>query len=152
MWRLPWTNSYSYPRVVTIQINIHLVGKTCSTQHTFSTLDLCMTLNHTYLTWSTYSNLSRVISNVGRILLLPRKSASDSTSQSGWVDRKTHPSFSLNTAIKAVSTRATNPIKMNQIRSTLILSLSTSILLFSILNYILNLICYSSLIPTKDPS
>jgi hypothetical protein len=137
MWRLPWINGYSYPRVVTIQINIHLVGKTCSTQHTFSTLDLCMTLNHTYLTWSTYSNLSRVISNVGRILLLPRKS---------------DPSFSLNTAIKAVSTRATNPIKMNQIRSTLILSLSTSILLFSILNYILTLICYSSLIPTKDPS
>jgi hypothetical protein len=34
--------------------------------------------------------------------LLPRKSAPDSTSQSDWVVRGTHLSFSFNTAIEAV--------------------------------------------------
>jgi hypothetical protein len=52
--------------------------------------------------WSTYSNLSWVINSVGRILLLPRKSAPDSTSQLDWVARVTRLSFSPNTAIEAV--------------------------------------------------
>jgi hypothetical protein len=47
-------------------------------------------------------NLSRVINRVGRILLLPRKSAPDSTSQPSWVARGTRLNFSYNTAIEAV--------------------------------------------------
>jgi hypothetical protein len=40
-----------------------------------------MALDHTYLMWSVYRNLSQVVNNIGWILLLLRKSASDSTSQ-----------------------------------------------------------------------
>jgi hypothetical protein len=47
-------------------------------------------------------NLSQVIDSVGRILLLPRKSAPDSTSQSGCVTHGTRLSFYPNTAIEAV--------------------------------------------------
>jgi hypothetical protein len=49
-----------------------------------------------------YDNLSRVTDRVGWILLLPKKSAPDSTSQPGWVVRKTHLSFSPKTAIEVV--------------------------------------------------
>jgi hypothetical protein len=48
------------------------------------------------------SNLSRVTNRVGRILLLLRKSAPDSTSQPGWVAHGTHLSFSPKIAIEAV--------------------------------------------------
>jgi hypothetical protein len=61
-----------------------------------------MTLDHTYLTCSTYSNLSWLINSVGQILLLLRKSAPDFTSQPSWVAQGTHLSFSPNTAIEAV--------------------------------------------------
>jgi hypothetical protein len=47
-----------------------------------------------------HDNLSWVTNRVGRILLLPRKSAPDSTSQPGWVVHGTHLSFSPKTAIK----------------------------------------------------
>jgi hypothetical protein len=47
-------------------------------------------------------NLSRVTDRVGRILLLPRKSAPDSTSQLGWVARRTHLNFSPKTVIEVV--------------------------------------------------
>jgi hypothetical protein len=47
-------------------------------------------------------NLSRVTDMVGRILLLPRKSAPDSTSQPGWVTHGTRLSFSPKTTIEAV--------------------------------------------------
>jgi hypothetical protein len=47
-------------------------------------------------------NLPRVTDRVGRILLLPRKSAPDSTSQPGWVAYVTRLSFSPKIAIEAV--------------------------------------------------
>jgi hypothetical protein len=47
-------------------------------------------------------NLLWVIDRVGRILLLPRKSAPDSTSQPGWVARGIRLNFSSNIAIEAV--------------------------------------------------
>jgi hypothetical protein len=47
-------------------------------------------------------NLLRVIERVGRILLLPRKSAPDSTSQLSWVAYGTRPSFSPKIAIEVV--------------------------------------------------
>jgi hypothetical protein len=47
-------------------------------------------------------NLSRVTDRVGRILLLLRKIAPDSTSQLGWVVHRTRLSSSLKTAIEAV--------------------------------------------------
>jgi hypothetical protein len=48
------------------------------------------------------NNLSQVTDRVGRILLLLRKSAPDSTSQPDWVARGTHLSFSYKIAIEAV--------------------------------------------------
>jgi hypothetical protein len=62
-----------------------------------------MALDHTYLTWSVYSNLSWVINSIVQTLLFSRKSAPDSTSQPGWVARGTRLSFSPSTAIEAVS-------------------------------------------------
>jgi hypothetical protein len=47
-------------------------------------------------------NLSRVTDRVERILLLPRKSAPDSTSQPGWVAHGIRLSFSPKTVIEAV--------------------------------------------------
>jgi hypothetical protein len=47
-------------------------------------------------------NLLWVTDRVGRILLLPRKSAPDSTSQPGWVARGTRLIFSPKTTIEAV--------------------------------------------------
>jgi hypothetical protein len=53
-----------------------LQGKTQPTCHMLSTLSPRMVQDHTYLTWSTYSNPSRVIGSVGQSLL-PRKRAPD---------------------------------------------------------------------------
>jgi hypothetical protein len=61
-----------------------------------------MTLDHMYLTWSVYSNLSQVINSVRGILLLLRKSAPDSTSQPNLVAYGTRLSFSPHTAIETV--------------------------------------------------
>jgi hypothetical protein len=47
-------------------------------------------------------NLLWVVDRLGRILLLLRKSAPDSTSQPGWVAHKTHINLSPNTTIEAV--------------------------------------------------
>jgi hypothetical protein len=49
-----------------------LQGKTRPTRHTLFTLSSRMALDHTYLTWSTYSNLSWVSDRFGWIPLLPR--------------------------------------------------------------------------------
>jgi hypothetical protein len=91
---------YSYLRVAVIQINVHPAVKTWSTHHTLSMLGLHMTFDHTYLTWSTYSNISWVVNSVGQILLLLRKSAPDSTSQPDWAVCGTCLSFSPNTTIE----------------------------------------------------
>jgi hypothetical protein len=64
MWRLPRTSIYSYLRVAVIQIDVHPTGETWSTCHTHFTFDPHMALNHTYLTWSMYSNLSWVVNRV----------------------------------------------------------------------------------------
>jgi hypothetical protein len=48
------------------------------------------------------ANLLRVTDRVGWILLLPRKSAPDSTFQPGWVARGTHLNFSPKTVVEAV--------------------------------------------------
>jgi hypothetical protein len=52
-------------------------GKTRPTHHTLSTLSPCMVQDHTYLTWSTYSNPSRGVDKFGWITLLPRKRVPD---------------------------------------------------------------------------
>jgi hypothetical protein len=70
-------------------------------------LDLCMTLDHTYLTWSMYSNLSWCRQQGWTDPLLSRKSAPDSTSQPGWVVHGTHLSFSPNTANEVVRSSQT---------------------------------------------
>jgi hypothetical protein len=102
MWRLTRTSDYSYPRVTTIWIDVHTTGKTWSTRHTLSTLDSHMSLDHMYLTWSAYNNLSLVINKVRWMHYSREKSVSNSTSKPDWVAHGTHPSFSPNTIIKAV--------------------------------------------------
>jgi hypothetical protein len=49
-----------------------LQGKTWPTHHTLFTLSPRMALDHTYLTWSTYNNLSRSTNRFGRISLVLR--------------------------------------------------------------------------------
>jgi hypothetical protein len=61
-----------------------------------------MAFDHRYLTWSTYSNLSRSRQQHWTDALLMRKSAPDSTSQSGWVVNGTRLSFSPNIVIEAM--------------------------------------------------
>jgi hypothetical protein len=83
----PWSISLSYlydnchKQVVThiresrrFESIYTLQGKTRPTRHTLSTLGQCMTLDHTYLTWSTYSNPSWGIDRFGWKLLLPTQS------------------------------------------------------------------------------
>jgi hypothetical protein len=72
---------YSYPRVTTIRIDIHHIRE--NPTNMFSTLGPRMALDHMYLTWSTYSNLSRSRQQRWTDALLMRKSAPDSTSQPG---------------------------------------------------------------------
>jgi hypothetical protein len=58
MRRLPQTSSYSYPRVAVIRIDVHPAREIQPTRHMLSMLSPRMAHDHTYLTWSTYSNLS----------------------------------------------------------------------------------------------
>jgi hypothetical protein len=95
-------SGYSYLRVAVIQIDIHPVGETWSTHHMHSMLDPRMALDHTYLTWSTYSNLLWSCQQRWTDALLSRKSAPNSTSQFDWVAHRTHLSFSPNIVIEAV--------------------------------------------------
>jgi hypothetical protein len=54
-----------------------LQGKIRPTCHALSTLSPSMAINHTYLTWSAYRNISRAEDRFGWIPLLPRKRAPD---------------------------------------------------------------------------
>jgi hypothetical protein len=50
---------YSYPRVTAIRIDVHPAEETRPIHHTHPTLCPRMVPDHTYLTWSTHSNLSQ---------------------------------------------------------------------------------------------
>jgi hypothetical protein len=58
-----------------------LQGKTRPTRHMHPTLSPCMVSDHTYLTWSTHSNILWVIDRFKRIPLLPRKKGSQHNPQ-----------------------------------------------------------------------
>jgi hypothetical protein len=77
MRRLPQTSGYSYPRVAAIRIDVHLIGETQPTRHTLSTLSPRMVHDHTYLTWSTYSNLLYSHQQIWTDPLHPRRRAPD---------------------------------------------------------------------------
>jgi hypothetical protein len=77
MWKLTQTSGYSYPRVTAIRIDVHPKGETQPTRHTLFTLSPRMVHDHTYLTWSTYSNLSYSRQLIWTDLLHPRRRASD---------------------------------------------------------------------------
>jgi hypothetical protein len=49
-----------------IQIDVHPAGETRPTHHTHPTFSLHMAIDHTYLTWSTYNNISQVVDRVGQ--------------------------------------------------------------------------------------
>jgi hypothetical protein len=85
-----------------------LQGNTWPTRHTYSMLGSCLALDHMYVTWSAYSNLSWVINSVGQILLFMRKNAPNSTSQLSWVARRTRLSFSPNTTNEGVGLSQTS--------------------------------------------
>jgi hypothetical protein len=59
MCRRPQTSGYSYPRVMVIRIEVHPTGETLPTRHMHPTLGPRMVPDHTNLTCSTHSNLSR---------------------------------------------------------------------------------------------
>jgi hypothetical protein len=72
-----------------------LQGKTRPTRHKLSTLSPRMVWDHTYLTWSTYSNLSRSHQQSWAGPLLPRKRTPDTIhSTPSWPIRGSVPSFS----------------------------------------------------------
>jgi hypothetical protein len=75
--RRPQTSGYSYPRVAAIRIDVHPAGETQPTRHMLSTLSLRMAHDHTYLTWSTYSNLSYNHQQIWTDPLHPRRRAPD---------------------------------------------------------------------------
>jgi hypothetical protein len=78
-------------------------GKTRPTCHTFFTLSPCMDIDHMYLMWSTYSNLSRAAGRFGRIPLLSRKKGFWHNPQHvGWLIYKFVPSFSHKPTNEAV--------------------------------------------------
>jgi hypothetical protein len=94
---------YSYPRVTTIQIDVHPAGETRPTRHTLLTLGPRMALNHTYLMWSTYSNLSRAAKKFGRIpLLLRNRDPRLHLQHAGGLICGSPPNFSPLTASEAV--------------------------------------------------
>jgi hypothetical protein len=93
---------YSDLGVTAIWIDVHHAGEIWSTCHTHFMIGLRMALDHTYLTWSTYSNLLWSHQQRWTDALLSRKTAPESTSQLGWVARRTHLSFSPNTSIEVV--------------------------------------------------
>jgi hypothetical protein len=78
-----------------------LQEKTRPTRYMLSTLGPHMALNHTYLTWSAYSNLSRVVNRVGR-MHYSREKVLPTLPQPSWVAHGTHLSFYPNTTIEAV--------------------------------------------------
>jgi hypothetical protein len=79
MCRWPQTSGYSYPRVSAIRIDVHSVGETQPTHHTHPTSNPHMVSDHTYLTWSTHSNISLSCQQIWTDPLLPRRKAPDPT-------------------------------------------------------------------------
>jgi hypothetical protein len=68
-----------------LRIVVHLAGETRPICHTHPTLSPHMVPDHTYLTWSTHSNLSWVTDRFGRNPLLLRKRNSQLHPQhAGW--------------------------------------------------------------------
>jgi hypothetical protein len=94
MWRLPRTSSYSYPRVATIWIDVHPIGETWYTRY------VCFSYQSTYATHTLPADGPRtwqpftLTQQSWTYSLLLRKSASDSTTQPGWVVRRIRLSFS----------------------------------------------------------
>jgi hypothetical protein len=81
-------------------------GKTRPTYLTLSTLDSRMALDHTYLTWSAYSNLLWSCQQWCTEPLLPRKKDSRHNPQhDGWSIRGSVPNFSPELAIEAVEVK-----------------------------------------------
>jgi hypothetical protein len=108
-----------------------LQGKTQPTRHTLPTLSPCMVQDHTYLTWSTYSNPLRSHQQSWAGPLLPRKRAPD-TINNTLADRSAGPypvspssqpmkQWGKAKHLLTVATRLTGPINtsMRSVRSIL---------------------------------
>jgi hypothetical protein len=98
-WR-PQTSSYSYPRVVVIRIDVHPAGETRPTCHTHPTLSPHMVPDHTYLTRSTCSNISRSRQQSWAGSLLRHN-----PQHVDWPIRGFVPNFSSKIAIEAVGVK-----------------------------------------------
>jgi hypothetical protein len=95
MWWLPQTSGTHIRESRWFESMYTLQEKTRPTRHTLSTLDPCMVIDHTYLTWSTYSNLSWVIDKFGWIpLLLRNRDSRLHTQHAGWPICISPPNFS----------------------------------------------------------
>jgi hypothetical protein len=86
MWWLPQTSGTHIQESQRFKSMYTLQGKTRPTHHTHPTLSPRMVPDHTYLTWSTHSNLSWVTNRFEWIPLLLRKRAPDTISNTS-VDR-----------------------------------------------------------------
>jgi hypothetical protein len=67
--------------------------KTQPTWHTLSTLSPCMVKDHTYLTWSTYSNLRESSTTLDRVTTPEKKGSQHNRQHAGWLIRGSVPSF-----------------------------------------------------------
>jgi hypothetical protein len=77
MWWLPQTSGTHIRESQRFKSMYTLQRKTWPTRHTHPMLSLHMVPDHTYLTWSTHSNLLWVTDRFGRIPLLLRRMAPD---------------------------------------------------------------------------
>jgi hypothetical protein len=95
-------------RVVVIRFYVHPAGETRPTRHMHLMLSSRMVPDHTYLTWSTHSNLSRSHQQSWAGPLLLRKKGSRHNQQHvDWPIHRSVPSFSRNTAIEVVGAKPT---------------------------------------------
>jgi hypothetical protein len=76
-WWLPQTSGTHIRESRRFESMYTLQGKTWPTRHAHPTLSPHMVTDHTYLTWSIHSNISRIADRFGWIPLLPRKRAPD---------------------------------------------------------------------------
>jgi hypothetical protein len=94
-----------------------LQGRTWSTRHTLFTLGLRMALDHMYLTWSAYSNLSWDVNRVGRmhcsrekVLLTPPLSPTEWPTRPTLVSLPTQPLKQCASTCWWQANRLTGPI------------------------------------------
>jgi hypothetical protein len=100
------TSGYLYLRVAVNQIDVHSTGETWPTCHTYPTLYPRMTLDHTYLTRFTYSNLSWSHQQCWIGPQLPKKGSWPNPQHDSWPIHESIQSFSPKATIEVVGVKS----------------------------------------------